>query len=51
MVSTLRMIGYDDVISIEHEDSLMSVNEGLQKAISFLKEVMVFDAKGEMWWA
>ncbi len=27
-VSTLRMVGYDDVLSIEHEDSLMSVNEG-----------------------
>ncbi len=51
MISALRMVGYDYVISIEHEDSLMSVNEGLQKAISFLKEVMVFEKTGEMWWA
>lgn len=29
--SNQRMVGYDDVISIEHEDSLMSVDEGLQK--------------------
>lgn len=51
MISALRMVGYDDVLSIEHEDSLMSVNEGLQKAISFLKEVMVFEETGGMWWA
>jgi sugar phosphate isomerase/epimerase len=51
MVSALRTVGYDYVMSIEHEDSLMSVNEGLQKAISFLKEVMTFEDQGEMWWA
>lgn len=51
IVSNLRMVGYDDVMSIEHEDSLMSANEGLQKAISFLKEVMVFEDTGEMFWA
>lgn len=51
MISNLRMIGYDDVISIEHEDSLMSPTEGLQKAIAFLKEVMTFEDMGEMWWA
>lgn len=51
IISNLRMVGYDYVISIEHEDSLMSVNEGLQKAISFLKEVMTFEDRGGMWWA
>ena len=51
IISSLRMVGYDDVLSIEHEDSLMTANEGLQKAITFLKEVMAFEAKGGMWWA
>jgi len=51
IVSNLRMVGYDDVLSIEHEDSLMTGNEGLQKAISFLKQVLVFEGKGEMFWA
>lgn len=51
IVSNLRMVGYDDVLSIEHEDSLMSGNEGLKKAIAFLKEVLVFEDKGEMFWA
>jgi len=50
-VSTLRLIGYDGVLSIEHEDPLMSANEGLAKAISFLKGVLLYETPGEMWWA
>jgi len=50
-VSTLRLIGYDGAISIEHEDSLMSVNEGFQKAVAFLKDVLLHEKPGEMWWA
>ena len=52
IVSNLRLVGYDDVLSIEHEDSLMTPTEGLQKAISFLKEVLIFDAKNtDVFWA
>lgn len=51
IVSNLRMVGYDDVLSIEHEDSLMSPNEGMQKAIAFLKQVLVFEDRGKMTWA
>ena len=51
IVSNLRMVGYDDVMSIEHEDSLMSQNEGLSKAVAFLKDVMTFESTGAMWWA
>ena len=50
-VSTLRMVGYDHVLSIEHEDSLMSGNEGFQKAVAFLKQVLLSEKAGEMWWA
>lgn len=50
-VSTLRMVGYDDAISIEHEDSLLSVNEGLSKAVEFLRGVLLQEPKGAMWWA
>lgn len=50
-VSTLRLVGYDGVLSIEHEDSLMSVNEGFQKAVAFLKEVLLYEKPAEMWWA
>ena len=51
MISTLRLVGYDGVLSIEHEDSLMSSNEGFMKAIAFLKEVMIFETPGAMSWA
>ena len=51
MMSALRMVGYDGMISIEHEDSLMSVPEGLGKAIDMLKRVMMFESNGGMWWA
>ncbi len=51
MVSNLRMIGYDWVISIEHEDSLMSQNEGFEKAVAFLKNVVISQSAGEMFWA
>lgn len=51
IISMLKTVGYDDVISIEHEDALMSAEEGLQKAISFLKDVLIFEKAGEMWWA
>ncbi|MFI3325568.1 MAG: sugar phosphate isomerase/epimerase [Clostridia bacterium] len=52
IVSALRMIDYDYVMSIEHEDSLMSQNEGLTKAVAMLKDTMVFEPKmTDMRWA
>lgn len=51
IVSTLRMVGYDGVISIEHEDSLMSVTEGLEKAVAFMQGVLIRQMPAEMWWA
>src|SRR6059036_1543588 len=50
-VSTLRMFGYDYVLSIEHEDSLMSVEECLTKAIQCLDNVVLKEKPAEMWWA
>jgi sugar phosphate isomerase/epimerase len=51
LISNLRMVGYDGAISIEHEDSLMSVNEGFERAVDFLKEIIFTETPGEMWWA
>lgn len=51
IVSTLRLVGYDHVLSIEHEDSLMSGTEGLKKAIAFLKDVIITEPAGEAYWA
>jgi sugar phosphate isomerase/epimerase len=49
-VSTLRMFGYDDVLSIEHEDSLMSPEEGLSKAAKFLQEIVIREQPAAAWW-
>jgi sugar phosphate isomerase/epimerase len=49
-VSTLRMFGYDGVLSIEHEDSLLSPEEGLTKAVQFLNEVVTREKPGKPWW-
>ena len=49
-ISTLRMFGYDYVMSIEHEDSLMSPEEGLSKAASFLNQIVIRDATAAAWW-
>ncbi len=43
IIMSLRMAGYDGPISIEHEDGLMTSKEGLEKAIRFLQEVMLFE--------
>ena len=51
IISTLKATGYDGAISIEHEDGLMSPREGLEKAVAFLKEVLIFERAGDMWWA
>jgi len=51
IISNLRLVGYDYAISIEHEDSLMSQNEGLTKAVNTLKNVLITESTTEMWWA
>ncbi len=50
-ISTLRMYGYDYVLSIEHEDSLMSSEEGLTKAIHFLQSSIIEQKPGVAYWA
>lgn len=50
-VSTLRLVGYDGVVSIEHEDSLMSNMEGLGKAVEFFKQVLICEKPSAITWA
>jgi sugar phosphate isomerase/epimerase len=50
LVSELRLVGYDDVLSIEHEDSLFSGGEGLRKAADLLLQVLPEEPRAAMWW-
>ncbi|MGH9664291.1 MAG: sugar phosphate isomerase/epimerase family protein, partial [Bryobacteraceae bacterium] len=49
-ISTLRMYNYDYVLSIEHEDSLMSPDEGLTKAANFLNQIVIRYKPAAAWW-
>lgn len=51
LLSTLRMFGYDSVISIEHEDSILSPGEGLTKAASFLNSIVIREQAAAAWWS
>lgn len=50
-VSMLRVVGYDYVLSIEHEDGLMSPKEGLRKAMETLSQAVIAEPAGHMFWA
>ena len=50
IVSTLRMVGYDGALSIEHEDSLTSSREGLEKAIDLLGRAIFATQPGDAYW-
>jgi sugar phosphate isomerase/epimerase len=50
-ISTLRMYGYDSVLSIEHEDSLLSPEEGLTKAANFLNSIVIREEPTAAWWS
>jgi len=49
-VSALRLAGYDYVLSIEHEDALASVDEGLRTAVDLLSRVVLTVPPADAWW-
>ena len=51
LVSTLRMVGYDGTLSIEHEDALTSSQEGLEKAVELLRRAVFETQPGDAFWA
>ena len=50
IISALKVTGYDGAISIEHEDGLMTSKEGLEKAVAFMKNTLIYENAGNMWW-
>jgi sugar phosphate isomerase/epimerase len=51
IMSALRLVGYDYVVSIEHEDAMMSIDEGLAKGVALLRDVLIMEKPGKMFWA
>jgi sugar phosphate isomerase/epimerase len=50
IVTALRLAGYDYVMSIEHEDALASVDEGLRAAVDLLSRVILTEPPVDAWW-
>lgn len=50
-VSALRVAGYDHVLSIEHEDSLASTEEGLARALGTLHQAVLAEPATATWWS
>jgi len=51
IVAALRLVGYDYVLSIEHEDALASIEEGLRSAVDTLSRVLLRQPAVDAWWA
>jgi sugar phosphate isomerase/epimerase len=50
IISALRLAGYDHVVSIEHEDALLSIDEGVEAAVELLAPIVLSDPPAEPWW-
>ena len=50
VISALLSVGYDYVLSFEHEDPVMSREDGCEKAIEFLKPLIIKAPLREVWW-
>ncbi len=44
--TALKQVGYDDVLSIEHEDMMLSPMEGMRKSVALLRNVAINLAGG-----
>ena len=49
VISSLVEVGYDNVLSLEHEDAVMSAEDGAEKFIQFVKPLII-KKPGEEWW-
>jgi len=49
-MTELGLWGYDHVMSIEHEDALASMDEGLKAAVDVLSRAILTEPPVEAWW-
>ena len=50
IITALTEVGYDYVLSYEHEDPVMSREDGCEKCIQFLKPLMIKAPLKNVWW-
>ena len=50
VISALAAVGYDYVLSFEHEDPVMSPEDGCEKAIAYLRPLVIKKPLAQAWW-
>jgi sugar phosphate isomerase/epimerase len=50
VITALVSVGYDYVLSFEHEDPVMSPEDGAEKAIEYLRPLMIKKPLTKVWW-
>lgn len=50
VLTSLAAVGYDYVLSFEHEDPVMSPEDGCEKAIAYLRPLIIKKPLSSVWW-
>ena len=50
VITALAASGYDYVLSFEHEDPVMSPEDGAEKALEYLKPLLIKKSLQNVWW-
>jgi Sugar phosphate isomerases/epimerases len=50
VLTALASVGYDYVLSYEHEDPVMSREDGCEKAIEYLRPLVIKKRLDQVWW-
>jgi sugar phosphate isomerase/epimerase len=50
LITELQLTGYDGVLAVENEDATMSCEDGVEKAIAYLKPLIIKSPFEGRWW-
>ena len=50
VITTLRFLGYEGILSLEMESEYIEIQEGLEKTAAFIKSMVLEEPQGPSWW-
>ena len=50
VITTLRFLGYEGILSLEMESEYIEIEEGLKKTAAFIQPMVLEQPKGPSWW-
>ncbi|MCZ6676017.1 MAG: sugar phosphate isomerase/epimerase [Candidatus Poribacteria bacterium] len=50
VITTLRFLGYEGILSLEMESEYIEIEEGLKKTAAFIRSMVLEQPKGPSWW-